>query len=140
MTTPKTLAGGCLCGAVRFTASPENHEYDACHCDMCRRWTAGPFMSIHCGSPLNIEDDAALGVYRSSEWAERYFCKQCGTSLYYKLVGKDHYGISVEAFDDNSDFQFVSQIFIDEKPAHYAFANDTKNKTGAEVFAEYSGS
>lgn len=140
MTTPKTLSGGCLCGAVRFTATPESHEYGACHCDMCRRWTAGPFMAIDCGGTVNIEDDAALGVYRSSEWAERHFCKQCGTPLYYKLVGKDYYVVSIEAFDDNSDFQFVSQIFIDKKPAHYTFANDTKNKTGAEAFAEFMGS
>lgn len=137
MTKMKPQAGGCLCGAVRFTATPQSNAYGACHCGMCRRWTAGPFLSLHC-QDVKIEDDTALGIYHSSEWAERHFCKQCGTPLYYKMLGKDDRFISIEAFDDNSSFKFTHQIFIDEKPAHYAFANDTKNKTGAEVFAEFS--
>ena len=32
----------------------------------------------------------------------------------------------------------TSQIFIDEKPAYYDFANKTKNMTGAEVFAAFA--
>ena len=34
----------------------------------------------------------------------------------------------------------TSQIFIDEKPAYYDFANKTKNMTGAEVFAAFGAS
>ncbi len=32
----------------------------------------------------------------------------------------------------------TSQIFIDEKPAYYDFANKTHNMTGAEVFAAFA--
>jgi hypothetical protein len=32
----------------------------------------------------------------------------------------------------------TSQIFIDEKPAYYTFANQTKTMTGAEVFAMFA--
>ena len=42
--------------------------------------------------------------------------------------------VSAEAFDDRSDFAFTTQIFIDEKPAYYTFANATKDMTGPEVF------
>jgi hypothetical protein len=137
--TPEvSLAGGCLCGAVRFTAARRDRDFGACHCSMCRRWSAGPFLAIECGDTVAIDDPSDLGIYGSSEWAERGFCRQCGTPLFYRLVGQNFYAVSVEAFDDRSDFRFASQIFIDEKPAYYDFANATKNMTGQEVFAAFA--
>ncbi len=132
------LSGGCLCGAVRFTAAPRDHELGACHCSMCRKWSAGPFLALECGGTVKVEDATNLGVYRSSEWAERCFCKQCGAVLFYRLVGKDFYAVSAESFDDRSGFAFTSQIFVDEKPSYYDFANKTKNMTGPEVFAAFA--
>ena len=131
------LTGGCLCGAVRFTATVPAREIGVCHCGMCRRWTAGPFLAVECKGAVEFEDDASLGIYRSSEWAERGFCVKCGTPLFYRLAGKEFYAVSVEALDDRADFAFESQIFIDEKPPYYDFANATKKMTGAEVFAAF---
>jgi hypothetical protein len=131
-------SGGCLCGAVRFTAAPRDHDLGACHCSMCRKWSAGPFLALECGGTVKVEDATNLGVYRSSEWAERCFCRQCGTVLFYRLVGKDFYAVSAESFDDRSGFAFTSQIFVDEKPSYYDFANKTKNMTGPEVFAAFA--
>jgi hypothetical protein len=132
------MSGGCLCGAVRFTAAPRSQEIGVCHCGMCRKWSAGPFFAIDCGTTVTFEDTANLGVYRSSEWAERCFCKKCGTTLFYRLVGKDLYFASAEAFDDRSGMSLASQIFIDEKPSYYDFANKTDLVTGAEVFAAFA--
>ena len=134
----ESKSGGCLCGAVRFTATPANDDVGACHCSICRRWSAGPFMVRDCGTSLKIEDASKAGVYRSSEWAERGFCKTCGTTLYYRLIEKDMYFVSAEAFDDVKTLAFTSQVFIDEKPAYYYFANKTHNMTGAEVFALFA--
>jgi hypothetical protein len=132
-------SGRCLCGAVRFTAAPRERTFGACHCSMCRRWTGGPFLAVDCGDTVVIEDTASLGVYRSSAWAERCFCVKCGTVLLYRLVDKNHYFVSAEAFDDK-DFAFTSQIFVDEKPPYYEFANATRNMTGPEVFAAFAAS
>jgi hypothetical protein len=123
----RQLSGGCLCGAVRFVAAPKETDFGVCHCSMCRRWSAGPFFALECGGTLQIENGE-----------ERCFCKVCGTPLFYRLVGKDFYAVSTEAFDDSSGFAFTSQIFIDEKPAYYEFANKTKTMTGAEVFAAFA--
>ena len=136
----KTLTGGCLCGAVRFAATPHTHDFAVCHCSMCRRWGAGPYFAVTCVGGFKIDDASSLGIYRSSAWAERGFCKQCGTSLFYRLTGKDHYEVSAESFDDRADFAFTTQIFMDEKPAYYDFANATKNMTSAEVFAQFAPS
>jgi hypothetical protein len=131
-------SGGCLCGAVRFTATPANDQVGACHCSMCRRWSAGPFLVVDCGDSLQVANPACLGTYRSSEWAERAFCATCGTPLYYRLIDKNLYFVSAEAFDDRDGYVLASQIFIDEKPAYYDFANETHNMTGAEVFAAFA--
>ena len=133
-----SLSGGCLCGAVRFTAAPRKREFGICHCSMCRKWAAGPFLAMECGNTVRFEDTASLGIYRSSEWAERGFCKRCGSVLFYRLLGKDFYAVSAEAFDDRAGFKLTSQIFIDEKPPYYDFANATKNMTGAEAFAAFA--
>lgn len=132
-----TMSGGCLCGAVRFTAAPTSREVAACHCSMCRRWTAGPFLAVDCEATLAVADRTNLGAYRSSDWAERCFCKLCGTPLFYRLLERNHHFASAEAFDDRSGFRFTSQIFVEEKPAYYDFANETHNMTGAEIFAAF---
>jgi hypothetical protein len=135
--TAKRVSGGCLCGAVRFSATPPNDDVGACHCGMCRKWTAGVFFAVDCGDSLKVEDPSKLGVYRSSEWAERCFCRACGTPLFYRLVQQNLHFANAEAFDHRDDYTFTSQIFVDEKPPYYEFANKTKTMTGAEVFAAF---
>jgi hypothetical protein len=131
------LSGRCLCGAARFTATPENRVMDACHCSMCRRWGGGPAMTVFCRD-VQFEDESAIGVYVSSEWAERGFCKTCGSSLFWRTHDRSMFTVSAHAFDEVGDFTFETEIYIDEKPANYAFANDTKKMTGAEVEAQFA--
>jgi hypothetical protein len=123
---------------VRFTATPKDDEFGACHCSMCRRWITGPFLAVECAGPVAIEDPSKVSCYRSSEWAERGFCARCGTPLFCRLVGRDFHAVSLEAFDDRGGFRFASQIFVDEKPTYYDFDNVTKTMTGAEVLAAFA--
>ncbi len=44
----------------------------------------------------------------------------------------------VGIFDDVEQFIFDHQIFIEEKPEYYCFANETQNMTGSEVFAMFA--
>jgi len=76
--------------------------------------------------------------YKSSDWAERGFCGNCGTNLFYRLVESDVHVMSPGSLDDQSELSLTSQIFIDEKPDWYEFANETEKMTGAEVFAKYA--
>ncbi|GGE80634.1 GFA family protein [Stappia taiwanensis] len=131
------LQGGCLCGAVRFAAEPTAREMAVCHCSMCRRWSGGAFMAVECHG-VDFEDPAALGVYGSSEYGERVFCKSCGSSLMWRMRDGSHITVAAPAFDDPSSFAFTTEIFIDEKPDAYSFANSTQKLTGAEVFALFA--
>jgi hypothetical protein len=132
------LSGDCLCGAARFTATPENMTMDACHCSMCRRWGGGPAMTVFC-TDVQFEDESAVGVYVSSEWAERGFCKTCGSSLFWRTHDRKMFTVSAHAFDNPEQFPFEVEIYIDQKPANYAFANATRKMTGAEVEAQFAG-
>ena len=108
---------------------------------MCRSWAAGPMFTIDCSRhSLKIEDETHLGVYRSSEWAERCFCKQV-RHVAVLPAGRQgpHRGLGGSARRPRRP-SLTSQIFIDEKPPYYDFANKTKTMTGAEVFAAFAGS
>lgn len=132
------LPGGCLCGAVRFRADVAKHEMGACHCGMCRRWSGGVFLAVDC-EKVEIEDETTLGIYRSSDHAERVFCRTCGSSLLWRMRDGSFTVAALQAFDDPSQFSFANEIFIDEKPAGYEFANKTKKMTGQEVVAAMTG-
>ncbi|MCP5075954.1 MAG: GFA family protein [Rhodobacteraceae bacterium] len=138
-----TTTGKCLCGAVHFTIDTSPTETGACHCGMCRRWSGGVYLRVQV-APGNIKFAGAenISTYTSSEWAERGFCKTCGSSLYYRVTapgphsGTYHMGLGT--FDDPSCINLTGEIFVDEKPQGYAFAGDTHKMTGAEVFAMFA--
>ena len=136
-------SGQCLCGAVKFKAEPKTADdgihVDACHCRMCQRLVGGPLLAINLKAAPVIEDERQLGVYVSSEWAERVFCKNCGSNLFYRLRDGSHHSVVAGALDDRSDLKFTMEIFIDEKPDFYAFAGDTQKLTGQQTMEMFAG-
>jgi hypothetical protein len=138
MTNETEHKGSCLCGAVSIAAKTNSNSIGACHCNMCRKWTGGPFLVVECGSNVHFEGNDNISVFNSSDWAERGFCNKCGSHLFYRLKEARQYFVPAGLFDDGEEWVFNNQVFIDEKPAYYSFANKTKNMTGEEVFAQYS--
>ena len=107
----RKMTGRCLCGAVRITAAEVPVEFGACHCGMCRKWGGGgPLFAVHCSGEIAFDGAENIVRYHSSEWAERAFCKKCGTNLFYRLVDSDEHIFSVGIFDDQSAFTFASQV------------------------------
>jgi hypothetical protein len=135
MSVSSKVSGRCLCGAVSFAAKVAGRGLDACHCSMCRRWMGGPFLGLAHDGAVSFEGAESIAVYKSSEWAERAFCKVCGTSLYWRFRGTDEYSFCAGTLDDQSALELTTEIFIDEKPAYYAFANETRKLTGEEAMA-----
>jgi hypothetical protein len=135
MSVSSEISGRCLCGAVSFTAEIAGRGIDACHCAMCRRWTCGPFLGLAHRGAVNFKGAEHIGVYASSDWAERAFCRVCGSSLYWRLRGTDEYSFCAGTLDDQSALALSTEIFIDEKPGYYAFANETRKLTGEEAMA-----
>lgn len=131
------LKGRCMCGAVKFSASAEKPNVTACHCDMCRRWASGPYLAVRCAA-VTFENDDAVQRVRTSDWAERGFCVECGSNLFYQLVGGEEYFVSAGLFDDQSAFRMSLQVFTDSRPPYYEFAGKTDMMTGEEVFAAFA--
>lgn len=129
--------GKCLCGAVRFTADAVQSEVHACHCSMCRSWSGAPTLTVSVGT-VDFAGEGNLGRYQSSEWAERGFCTQCGSHLFYRLKQDGRYFMCMGAFDDQSRFHLASEIYIDQKPPGYAFAGEHPRQTRDEFMASIS--
>lgn len=103
---------------------------------MCRRWTAGPFFGASAKS-VTFHGEENIGRFTSSEWAERGFCKTCGTTLFYFFKPKGSYSLSVGTFDDAAPFHLAEEIYIDHKPAGYALHGDQPRLTEKEVLAAF---
>lgn len=137
MTWKLKLTGRCMCGAVRIIGAANEPKVAACHCDMCRRWSSGPYFGVSCEN-VTFEGEENITKIRSSDWAERGFCKKCGSSLFYHLIDSNEFQIAARLLDDQSDLRLSLQVFIDEKPPFYTLANKTKTMTAAEVYAAYA--
>jgi len=101
---------------------------------MCRRWTGSGFMAAS-ASGVVFDSSTELTRYASSDWAERGFCRTCGTTLFYFLKPTKTYAMSVGSFDDDSRFRLVLEIFADHTPPGHAFAGDHPRWSEAETLA-----
>jgi len=133
MTQRDRLTARCLCGACTFTATPVTMTASVCHCETCRRWAGGALFSVDCGNTLVPAIGTPAVGYHSSALMERFSCGRCGAPLF-RVAGGRQYAVMM-AFDDPGAFAFDLQVFTDEKPRNYDFANDTVYLTGPEALA-----
>ena len=140
MSQTQSVSGQCLCGKIKIKARTASNHVHACHCSTCRRWSGGPLLAVDCELDVIFEGENYIKVFDSSEWAERGFCSECGTHLFYRLKPTGQHIMAADLFDDLNDIQFDGQIFTDQKPDYYDFANKTTMKTGEELFAEFAQS
>ncbi len=130
-----TMEGHCLCGAVRVTLTNPKDHIEVCHCHMCRR-TGGAFYGALESESFAFESEEHVGVYRSSEWAERGFCKQCGSTLFYKFLPTSNRSFAAGLFDAADTLPVKREIFVEGKVAWCAGEGDHPKLTGEEVIAE----
>lgn len=137
------IRGGCMCGAVRFAAANAPETYAICHCEMCRRWAGSAFLEVSIPEgDVTWTGAEHIATRQSSDWAERAWCAQCGSTLYYRVTADTawagKYDIALGLFDDPSAFRLSSEIYIDHKPASFAFVDqDHETLTRAECVAKF---
>ena len=130
--------GRCLCGKIEFHLPKDSNQITVCHCKMCRTWCGSPLMALNSKGPIKFKNPENISYYRSSEWAERGFCKECGTNLFCRLVSDDVYNFPVGTLDDDPEMKMALQLFIDQKPEWYNFSEETNTMTQQEVFDLYA--
>jgi len=93
--------GGCQCGAVRYALYAEPHNPHLCHCRMCQKAVGNYFAAY---ASVMLPDFAWTrgepSFWRSSEQAERGFCRECGTPLSFRYMVRDRIGVALGTFDD----------------------------------------
>lgn len=96
------IAGGCLCGNIRYEAEPLPDDVaDYCHCSQCRRASGAPVVAWLQVSPDRFQVTAgeALG-FNASPAATRWFCGHCGSPLYMTDRDNRSIGINIGTLDE----------------------------------------
>ncbi|MGB5871313.1 MAG: GFA family protein [Albidovulum sp.] len=113
--------GSCLCGAVAFTATGPLRAVTACHCTQCRKASGHYWATSSVPSDrFVLTRDQGLVWFRSSDHAERGFCRGCGASLFYKPDGEGRIAIAPGAFDGPTGLTIAKHIFTNEAGDYYA--------------------
>ena len=128
----------CLCGSVKIDVIKVNPKFTVCHCDTCRTWGGGPFFAVQCGTEVEINGAENIKEYKSSPWAVRGFCANCGTHLFYRLNKTGSYNMPVGLFLKINDLVMTMQYFSDQRPDYYCFSNQTQEMTEAEIKAYFA--
>ena len=82
------LAGGCHCGAVRYTLRAAARSVVYCHCSICRRVHGALSVAHALIERRNLTIDKGvddLTTYESSQRIHRKFCRVCGSSLFFEV-------------------------------------------------------
>ena len=118
MNSSMSHAGGCVCGAIRFSAAGDPLRVTVCHCQWCQRRTGSAFGIELVFDPDRIEmsgDSPARYRHVSDEsgrWLEIEFCGQCGGNLGFTLqAAPEIRTLPAGAFDDPSWITPERQIF-----------------------------
>lgn len=110
-------AGGCLCGAVRFTARGEPQLVGHCHCGDCRKSSGAGHVSF----AFYREADLAVKGESGSHDVEadgggkmtRLFCPRCGSRLFARSSRRPGaIGVVLGAFDEPAAFVPSVSLFV----------------------------
>lgn len=112
--------GACLCGAVRLRLDGAFGSVDACHCSQCRKWSGHVWASSDVErSDLTIAGEESLVWYQSSEKVRRGFCRNCGSSLLWDVVGRARIAVAMGVFETPTNAHLHMHIFTADKGDYY---------------------
>ncbi|WP_165856864.1 GFA family protein [Marinobacter sp. JSM 1782161] len=85
MSDQPTYRGSCFCGDVQFTVTGEPDAMGYCHCESCRRWSAGPVNAFTLWKPDAVEVTRGadnVATYNKTPASYRKWCKTCGGHVF----------------------------------------------------------
>jgi hypothetical protein len=116
-----------LCGAVTYEVRGLLRDVVLCHCVECRRWSgnAGAFASA-LNEDLAVRGDALRWVASpdSNRHAQRAFCSECGSSLFWKAANAERTGIAAGTLDPPTGLRLTAHIHTADAPDWDALPND----------------
>ena len=112
--------GSCLCGAVTYVSDGPARSVVACHCNQCRKAT-GHFMAATQvpSASLKVSGVENMSWFKSSESAERGFCKVCGSQMFWREFDSGNTSITAGTIDGPSGLKLDRQLFAESKGDYY---------------------
>jgi hypothetical protein len=140
------MAGGCLCGAIRYELSSDPFDCGWCHCRTCQLYGGAPALAF---GTVRIEDFAwtrgedEVRWLKSSSFGRRAFCGTCATPLMIKVnYQPETVDVPISTLDDPDPVAPGFHIFwgskvawfdpADDLPIYDKFRPDTRGLEGIE--------
>ncbi len=109
--------GGCFCGAIRYEISDAPRASVNCHCTMCRRTSAAPFVSWLVVDKAHFRyTRGEPATLKSSTDGTRYFCTGCGTPVV--CINASHpewVDVTLGSLDDPNEFPPDRDVYDDTR-------------------------
>ncbi|MEM7243227.1 MAG: GFA family protein [Pseudomonadota bacterium] len=125
----KIYKGSCLCGGVTYELEGPLRPSVACHCKQCRK-TSGHYWSAT-NVPLDkfkITRQDNLKTFRATDFATRWFCASCGSSLFWKHDDEDSMSVASGTLDDDEGLETAAHIFVAHKGHYYQIEPGPKQR------------
>jgi hypothetical protein len=129
--------GGCLCGALRFSAEVRPVSAGYCHCTLCQRSTGAPVLAW-ASFPVDSfsYSKGRAACYASSEWGHREFCNVCGTQICYRQTDSaTTVDVNVGCMDDPSAFPPEHHLYVKDRISWFDTLDDLPRHPGSEPAA-----
>lgn len=126
----------CLCGGVSFTVTGFGDQVANCHCTMCRKFHGSAYGTLVSVTGLTwLSGIDLLQDYIAANGSIRTFCKQCGSSIGFRVKASmpENIEIAIGTFNDVIPVTADAQIFTDYK------ANWSTLQDGLTTFKEERG-
>jgi hypothetical protein len=118
------LTGGCLCGAVRYEATPDHRDGYYCHCRMCQLAfgnTRAAFLNLRKSEVAWLTQPPSY--YASSKIAQRGFCSTCGAPLSFEYLDSERMDLSVGSLDEPGSLKPISHFAVESRIASWHAAD-----------------
>ncbi|MFD9897811.1 GFA family protein [Mesorhizobium sp. NPDC059025] len=107
--------GGCLCGAVRYSAEGEPINQRVCHCRLCQKAIGAAFNARLLFHIDAVTVEGPLAMVSSSAEIRRGFCPHCGTTMFSRRDKAGVMGVTSGSLDDPAVFSPDMHIFMASK-------------------------
>jgi hypothetical protein len=122
----RTLAGSCLCGAVRYAVADEFIYAANCHCSNCRRATGSafkPFAGIEREKLSVTRGESDLMIF-GDETGHDAHCGVCGSLLYSVVRDGAFVHVAMGSLIDAPSIRPTKHIFVGSKAPWFTITDD----------------
>ena len=121
----KDITGSCYCNGVKYRAVNVKTNVSDCHCSQCRKQSGHRYAVVMSDSEnIDIDGENNITWFRSSDEAQRGFCSNCGSHLFWKSLIDTEMAILAASIDNIEGFHLSSHIFVQDKGGYYEIEDD----------------